>query len=60
MNLVVDKLEELYPCEMKDEFYPRHCLNKTGEMPGGKFNLKRLAKHSGLPMANTPKLHTAH
>ena len=23
---------------MKDEFYKRHCLSKTGEGPGGKFN----------------------
>ena len=33
-----DLLEELYPVEMKDEFYVRHNLRKSGEGPGGKFN----------------------
>ena len=38
VNDVLDLLEEMYPCEMKEEYYLKHCLNKTGEMPGGKFN----------------------
>ena len=37
-NDVLELLEELYPVEMKDEFYVRHNLRKSGEGPGGKFN----------------------
>ena len=37
-NDVLELLEELYPVEMKEEFYLRHNLKKSGEGPGGKFN----------------------
>ena len=36
-NDVIDLLEDLYPVEMKEEFYMRHNLKKSGEGPGGKF-----------------------
>ena len=35
---MLELLEELYPVEMKEEFYLRHNLKKSGEGPGGKFN----------------------
>ena len=37
-NDVLELLEEMYPVEMKEEFYVRHNLKKFGEAQGGKFN----------------------
>ena len=36
-NDALEKLEVKFPLEMKS-FYVFHCLNKTGEGLGGKFN----------------------
>ena len=38
VNDLMDKLEELWPIEVKDIFYKAHYLNKNGEGAGGKFN----------------------
>ena len=51
INDVMDKLEQLYPCEMADEFYAKNHLKKSGEGPGGKFNgpsVKLIMKESSL------------
>ena len=36
-NDCIEKCESMYPIEMKS-YFKRHCLNKAGEGPGGKFN----------------------
>ena len=38
VNDVLEKLEEIWPCEMMQEFYPKHNLKKSGGGPGGQFN----------------------
>ena len=51
INDVMDKLEQLYPLEIKEEFYPKHHLKKSGEGPGGKFNgpsVKHILKEESL------------
>ena len=51
INDVMEKLKQLYPCEMTDEFYVKNHLNKSGEGPGGKFNgpsVKQIIKESSL------------
>ena len=51
INDVMEKLEQIYPCEMTDEFYEENHLNKSGEGPGGKFNgpsVKQIIKESSL------------
>ena len=53
VNLVVDKLEELYPCEMSDELYPKLHIKKSGEGPGGKFagpSCKKILKEESLDL----------
>ena len=37
VNDALEKLEEEFVIEM-NEFYLKHCLNKAGQGPGGKFN----------------------
>ena len=35
VNDVMDKLEQLYPVELREEFYPKNHFKKSGEGPGG-------------------------
>ena len=35
---LLEKMEEIWPCEMMQEFYPKHNLKKSGGGPGGQFN----------------------
>ena len=53
VNLITDKLEEMYPCEMKEELYPKLCIKKSGEGHGGKFagpSCKNLLKEESLKL----------
>ena len=44
-NDCIEKCESMYPIEMKS-YFKRHCLNKAGEGPGGKFNGPSIIKSS--------------
>jgi hypothetical protein len=37
VNDALEKMENIFPQEMQ-VFYKRHCLNKSGQGPGGQFN----------------------
>ena len=38
VNDALEMLEKMYPIEMKEEFYKRHNMKKSGQGAGGKFN----------------------
>ena len=38
VNDALELLEKMYPIEMKEEFYIKHNMKKSGQGPGGKFN----------------------
>ena len=50
-NDILEKMENLWPVEMKEEFYAKHHLSKSGGGPGGQFDgpsIKHILKEESL------------
>ena len=47
----IDNAENKYPCEMREEFFAKHNLKKSGGGPGGKFagpSIKKILQEENL------------